>query len=215
MRSNWLWPVSLLVLLLAGLSGFYAIDRYQPLPGVQGVYLSPAVKLKPFELRDHHNQPFTPAELRGQWHLLSYGYTHCPDICPMTLVRLSELLKRLEQSNRYPDLQVLFYSVDPQRDKPTQLAQYVPYFHPDFIGLTQTPEAAGKAQAFEQSLGIIGRVDPETGNVSHGVRLFLLNPEGRLQAVFEPESPLQGIPSFDTEQLYRDYLRVREHVKNT
>lgn len=207
---NWLWPVSLLVLLLAGLSGFFAIDRYQPLPSIQGVYLSPAAELKPFELRDHHNQPFTPSELRGQWHLISYGYTHCPDICPMTLVRLSELVKRLEQSNRYPDLQVLFYSVDPQRDKPKQLAQYVPYFQPDFVGLTQSPEAPGKAEAFEQSLGIIGRVDPDTGDVSHGVRLFLLNPKGHLQAVFEPESQLTGPPDFDTDQLFRDYVRVRE-----
>jgi len=212
---NWLWPVSLLMLSLAGLSGFYAIDRYQPLPRIQGVYLNPAAELAPFELRDHHNQAFTPAKLRGQWHLLSYGYTHCPDICPMTLVRLSELVQRLRQNNRYPDLQVLFYSVDPKRDKPKQLAQYVPYFHPEFIGLTQAPKAADKAQAFEQSLGIIGQVDSKTGDVSHGVRLFLLNPKGRLQAVFEPESRLTGPPDFDTDQLFQDYVKAREHFKDT
>lgn len=210
----WLWPVSLLALLLAGLSGFYAIDRYQPLPRIQGVYLNPAAKLVPFELRDHRNQAFTTTNLKGQWHLISYGYTHCPDICPMTLVRLAKLVERLEQRNRYSDLQVLFYSVDPARDKPKQLAQYVPYFHPDFIGLTQAPEAADRAQAFEQSLGIIGQVDTQTGNVSHGVRLFLLNPKGRLQAVFEPESKLTGPPDFDVNQLFRDYLKIREYFKN-
>ncbi|MFO6384146.1 cytochrome c oxidase copper chaperone SenC, partial [Pseudomonas aeruginosa] len=78
------------------------------------------------------------ASLKGRWHLLFFGYTFCPDVCPTTLAQLRELQGKLPQEVR-DDLQVVFVSVDPNRDTPQQIKQYLGYFNAGFQGLTGTP----------------------------------------------------------------------------
>lgn len=208
---TWLLGVSLLILLVSASAGYFIVDQYAPPPALQGAYLQPARKLDNFRLIDHHEQAFTRERLEGQWHLVSYGYTNCPDICPMTLARLAGLVQRLEREQVYPDLQVLFYSVDGERDTPEVLAQYTPHFNEDFIGLTR-PESGGRGhRAFEQSLGILADVQSGGDWVNHGVMLMLLNPEAQLQAIFKPERNEHGLHHFSEEQLFRDYRAVREY----
>ena len=88
-----------------------------------------------FDLIDHHGNPFNPARLEGQWTLVFFGFTHCPDICPTTMTFLNTFLESLEGTEAQ-DPQVVMVSVDPARDTVQQLADYMPYFNPDFTGVT-------------------------------------------------------------------------------
>jgi protein SCO1/2 len=131
------------------------------------------------------------------------------------------VLRQLEKQGR-SDLRVLFYSVDHRRDTVAQMASYVPFFHPDFIGLTHLDDSDNPHLAFEQGLGMVARLVPATGpeidpadneyEVMHGVTLFLINPQGQLQAIFEPDKNRSGIPSFNPDTLLRDYLAIRDYL---
>lgn len=206
---HWIIVASGLLLLMSGVTGYYILSHYSPPPALQGAYLQPARKLESFTLLDHRGEPFNRADLKGQWHLLSYGYTHCPDICPMTLVEVADMVAALEKEQIYTDLQVLFYSVDGERDRPEVLAEYVPYFHPRFIGLTRAERSRRQHRSFEQGLGIVARVRPE--GVEHGMKLFLLNPHAQLQAVFKPQLNKRGVYQFTVAQLLQDYRAVRAY----
>lgn len=91
--------------------------------------------LEPFQLRDQYGEPFTLAQLKGQWTLLFPGFTACPDVCPATLSVLRDALAQL-QPEIAAQTRVVLVTVDPARDTPPQLARYLAYFNPEFTGLT-------------------------------------------------------------------------------
>jgi protein SCO1/2 len=196
-------------------------NRPATAPAIQGVLLPHARALPDFELLDHHNRVFTKADLQGRWHLVSYGFTTCPDICPTTLSQLAAVRKELKAKG-HADLHVLFYTVDHRRDTVAQMASYVPFFDPEFIGLTHLDDADNPHLPFEQGLGIVAQLLPATGpgvdpasneyQVVHGVKLFLVNPQGELQAIFEPDEDRSGIHSFTPETIERDYLAIRQYL---
>lgn len=183
----------------------------------------PALGLGSFSLQDHHNRAFGQDELRGRWHLLAYGYLNCVDVCPTTLMLLSQLQRRLRQEGQYADLGILFYSIDPGRDTVDKLAQYVPFFGEDILGLRRqyAPAKAQAATRFERQLGIafkIAAADEETAtggladyDVAHGLTLYLFDPRGELMAVFEPGVDPFKRRQFDPESLYLDYVALREY----
>ncbi len=186
-------------------------------PLIQGVLLPEGRAIAAFELVDHHGRPFTNEQLLGRWHLVSYGFTTCPDICPTTLAQLAKVAGALRDEG--VDLRVLFYTVDHRRDTVEQMAAYVPYFDDAFLGLTHRDSADNPHLPFEKSLGIVAQLVPLTDSeddlknnayqVNHGVTLFLINPEGELQAIFEPGQVAPGQVHFDPEQVVDDYLAVR------
>lgn len=190
-------------------------------PLIQGVLLHEGRSLAPFELLTHNNERFDNNDLLGQWHIVSYGFTTCPDICPTTLSQLVTVDRALEET---PDkaLNVLFYSVDHRRDTVQQMASYVPFFDPDFVGLTHLDNPDNPHLPFEQSLGIMAKLVPTedagggiSGNdyeVNHGVTLFLINPRGELQAIFEPDEVAPGVYHFDPETVLSDYLAIRRYL---
>ncbi|HEY1309740.1 MAG TPA: SCO family protein [Pseudolabrys sp.] len=146
--------------------------------------LAPARQLADFSLIDQQGRPFGPAELRGHWSLLFFGYTNCPDFCPTTLATLAAMEKRLRAEHAPVVPQVIFVSVDAKRDTPAQLAKYVPYFDPHFIGLTAADQPSVEAVA--RRLGVAVSIQPsEDGNytVDHSGAIFVLNPDGRLNAI--------------------------------
>lgn len=208
-------------LVIAAVAYLVLLQRPASPPLIQGVLIPQGRELAPFRLLDHRNAPFTNANLKGRWHIVSYGFTTCPDICPTTLSQLVAVTRELEETP-YADLQVLFYSVDHRRDTVSQMASYVPYFHPEFIGLTHLDEVDNPHLPFEQGLGIVAQLvpdvtpeaadDPNAYQVNHGVALFLINPEGELQAVFEPDNPRPGQHSFDPQQVLQDYLAIRDYL---
>jgi protein SCO1/2 len=173
---------------LVGIAGVFAslIWRHPP-SAVElstGSLLAPARQLADFSLIDQQGRPFGPAELRGHWSLLFFGYTNCPDFCPTTLATLAAMEKRLRAEHAPVVPQVIFVSVDAKRDTPAQLAKYVPYFDPHFIGLTAADQPSVEAVA--RRLGVAVSIQPsEDGNytVDHSGAIFVLNPDGRLNAI--------------------------------
>ena len=91
---------------------------------------------KEFSLLDYNNQPFTPANLQGKWSLIFFGFTYCPDICPTTLVLLNRFYQGQLAGDYAEDLQIILVSVDPARDTPAKLYDYVRFFNKDFVGVT-------------------------------------------------------------------------------
>jgi protein SCO1/2 len=198
------------------------LNRPPAPPLIQGVLLSEGRELEPFSLLDHRNKSFTNENLIGRWHLVSYGFTTCPDICPTTLNQLTTVKQKLRQQGRDEDLRVLFYSVDHRRDTVKQMATYMPFFDPEFVGLTHVDDSENPHLPFEKGLGIVAQLVPKTGpdvnpadneyDVNHGVTLFLINPEGELQAIFEPEYQGSGFHSFDPDTVLQDYLEIRNYL---
>ena len=211
-----------MVLVIAAVVAVAMVSKPVSPPVITGVLIADAIPLKDFSLVDHNNQKFTRQNLLGQWHIVSFGYTYCPDICPTTLTILAQVARSIEKDHAYTDVQFLFYSVDPGRDTASRLAEYVPWFHKDFVGLTMVNTADSPDLSFERSLGISSVITPlemdegleEFGgySVSHGVAIYLLNPDGQLQAVFKPTIDKDGSQYFTVDQIYKDYRKIRNHV---
>jgi protein SCO1/2 len=222
-RSRMLAGFLLANFAIAVVAAWIILNRPDTPPLIQGVLLPEGRPVANFTLLDHHNQSFSNEDLLGRWHLVSYGFTTCPDICPTILAQLALVTKEL-QAQGDSDLRILFYSVDHRRDTVRQLQSYIPFFHPDFIGLTHLDDPENPHLAFEKSLGIIAQLmpimevqagetpDANAYDVSHGVTLFLINPEGELQAIFEPDKGLPGTHSFNPDTILGDYLAIRSFL---
>ncbi len=156
---------------------------------LQGVVLKPPRQIQVPELTKQDGAAFTNEDLHGQWSLIFFGYTHCPDICPMTMNVLAEAKKK--SSGDFP--QVVFVSVDPQRDTVDLLDGYVRYFDPEFIGVTGD-EKMIQALTLQASV-LYMKVPSDSGNendylVDHSASILLINPEGQLAAFLSaPHTP--------------------------
>ncbi len=138
----------------------------------------------PFELVDHHGNTVTESSYPGKYLLVFFGYTYCPDVCPTELLVLGQTLDLLAEDAAR--VQALFISVDPERDMATVLAEYMPNFHPDLIGLTGTPEqvtAAARSYRvfFHKSLK---QSEDEDYLVDHTSLVYLMSPEGKFVSHF-------------------------------
>ena len=140
--------------------------------------------LEAFQLLDHHGQAFTAERLQGQWTLVFFGFTYCPDICPTTMALLGQLMQKLDGLPEAADTRVIMVSVDPARDTVEQLAQYVPYFNPDFLGVTGE---FLEIHRFATNLNTPFRKAPGQGQdyqVDHGSNVVLINPRGDYHGFF-------------------------------
>ena len=103
----------------------------------RGVFLFDKPRsFKTFELLDYEGKPFTLESLKGKWSLIFFGFTYCPDVCPTTMALLNRFYEKQLDGDYAGDLQIVMVSVDPARDTPEKLYDYVRYFNPDFIGVT-------------------------------------------------------------------------------
>jgi protein SCO1/2 len=145
-----------------------------------------------FELTGHHG-PVKLSDYRGKIVLLYFGYTFCPDICPTSLLATAAGLRLLtpDELNR---VQVIFVSVDPERDTPKQLADYVAFFHPKIIGITGTPE---KIAELAPRYGVVHRKQAAEGNgqyvVDHSADTYLITPEGTLAGTLPHATPAKHV----------------------
>jgi protein SCO1/2 len=147
---------------------------------------------KGFELTDFNGKPRTLADFRGKVVLLFFGYTHCPDMCPTTLAKLGEAMRLLgADANR---VQGLFVTVDPKRDTPQVLAQYVPAFHPAFLGLYGTEQQTASA-AKEFKVYFQAQKPGESGfyTVDHSGPVFVLDRRGRLRLFASAENSAESV----------------------
>ena len=151
--------------------------------------LSVPDRLPEFSLTDHNQQPFNNQRLQGHWTLLFFGYTYCPDICPTTLYMLKLAMESYKASvGDTEKWQVVFVSVDPGRDNPDQLGNYVKYFNPDFLGATGSED---DIKRLADSLNIVyARVEnpnsPENYLVDHSASIIAIDPNGNPARVFNP-----------------------------
>ena len=156
-------------------------------------------------LVDEHGRAFGPADFAGRWSFLYFGYTYCPDVCPLTLVELATLKKSLAE--QLPDTRTDYYlvSVDPARDTPERLREYVTYFDADFHGLTGPMDDLKALAQQTGSVFLVPEGQSEDGYlVSHSSNIALVDPEGRLAAVFtSPHAPKQLAADFGQIVAYR------------
>jgi len=136
-----------------------------------------------FSLTDHRGRSFTRDDLTDRWTLIFFGFTHCPDICPTTMAELAELKSQLADTEA-SDARVVMVSVDPARDTPDRLAQYVPYFHPDFIGVTgEFADILSVAQRLNAPFRKVS--EPDGGyQMEHSANVMLMNPRGDYHGFF-------------------------------
>ena len=132
------------------------------------------------------------SNLLGQWTFLNFGYTHCPDICPTTLAMLKNMDERL-QSSKSAAHQIAFVSVDPERDTPQRLAEYMKYFDASFLGVTGNDD---ELKRLTQPLGILyAKVITENSAMGyvmdHSASIILVDPQGRYHALFQ-STPRSG-----------------------
>ncbi|MDD2776882.1 MAG: SCO family protein [Gallionella sp.] len=131
-----------------------------------------------FKLTDHNGKVRTLADFRGKIVLLFFGYTHCPDVCPTTLADQAQVMERLGTDAE--KVQVLFVTIDPERDTQELLSQYVPAFDARFLGLR------GDAQATEQvakafSVVYLKQPTKSSYNMDHSAGTFLIDPQGKVR----------------------------------
>lgn len=151
-----------------------------------------------FDLVDHSGRRVSSSDFEGMWRLVFFGYTHCPDVCPTTMATVAQVLDELgDDAGR---VQPLFITIDPTRDTPAALADYVAAFHPRVIGLTGSPEAvAAAARSFRVYFSKVtfdgddgGAADPDYA-IDHTAFLYLMDAEGRYAKAFSPSDAAADI----------------------
>lgn len=205
----------------AGAVGFYLMSQAKALPSPEhALFYQQARPISAFTLTDESGQAFTNAHLQRKWSLVFFGYTSCPDVCPSTLQNLNFIYDELTAiaSNS----QILLVTVDPQRDSTAKLAQYIAYFNKDFKALRAEHDVLFP---FARNLGMMYAitskekskdVDKEGGEqggdesywVDHSASLVLINPEGKVAAIFKPEQVVGELPSINNEKLLSDYQKI-------
>jgi protein SCO1/2 len=144
--------------------------------------------LAPFSLPDLLGKTYDNNRLQGHWTLLSFDSTHCSDICPTTLSELAQMKQRLSETNMRTLSEIGFVTIDPERDTPERLAEYLAYFDPDFVGITGSAEALA---SLTRPLGILYRKVITKGCamdyvMDHSASLTLIDPQGRYHIHFSP-----------------------------
>lgn len=186
------WPlviVGLAVMVAGALVAHYALGPRQSasLPeDLQATYLPQGKPISGLQLSDHKQAVFDESRFKDKWSFLFFGFTNCPDICPTTMLVMKSVWNKLpEAAKQSPAPQMIFVSVDPQRDTLDKLQKYVTFYHPDFLGVTGEMD---QIDMLTKQLGVLyGFEDPtEDGNytVNHSSQIILVDPQGNMRAVF-------------------------------
>lgn len=137
----------------------------------------------PFTLTDHNGRAVTEADYRGKFLLMFFGYTYCPDVCPTGLQVVAQVMDGLGAAA--DKVQPLFISVDPGRDTPAHLKEYVGLFHARLVGLTGTPEqVAAMAKSYRAFYRVAPGGDKDNYFVDHSAYTYLMGPDGKFITVF-------------------------------
>ena len=194
---------------ILGVQAYLGISRQsQSRPDIPGLLWPNPKPIAPFSLTDQRGQPFDLDRLKGHWTFLFFGYTHCPDVCPMTLSVLASVAKQFSRSPAEAEnVQFAFVTVDPARDTREHMAAYLPYFNKDFLGVSGPDD---KLAGLTRQLGIVYlRSEPEADGsylVDHTASILLVGPEGHLIALFSaPHDPLEIAERFG---------RIRQFVES-
>jgi protein SCO1/2 len=213
-------PIQILLLVIAGILliglGIWFGKGYNPSQVKKAdefpsaTVLDVPIPLLQFSLHDHSGNLFTPYNLTRKWTFMFFGYTHCPDVCPTALVDMNNIYHNLGGTDNLTEkkfgigTQFVFITVDPERDTVRDLKEYVPFFNEHFIGLTGDKDMI---ESIARPLGIAYRRVPGKNTdkdylVDHSASILLIDPLGRMRAVFSPPHIPKTIAS--------DFINIRE-----
>ena len=184
----------------------WAIKQSQPIKLEAGLWFDEQSRdLPDFELVNQDGKPLKRDDLIGKWHLVFFGYTHCPDICPSSLQTMADMKVSLNDEDVSKALDIIFVSVDPDRDTPEILKNYVQYFNPEFIGATGNDD---NLKSLTRNIGISYFLDRTSEDqvsyeVAHSSAFILLNPKAQYAGLF-------GAPH-DSQAMARDITKLVEH----
>ena len=181
------------------------VENINSLNALGAVEYPDPYRLTPFQLSDQDGDPFLIDNFAGQWSLVFFGFTSCPDVCPITMSELAQAYRTIIEIPDLPDPQVVFVSVDPERDSRQAVKRYVEQFSTDFIGLSGSEAAIGSlANQLFVAFSKVDKADMDlerTGHVSHmpeldgigdgyminhNIHVSLVNPEAELVALIRP-----------------------------
>jgi protein SCO1/2 len=192
-----------LLLLAAALLALGAVWWLRPAPVPQGNLTGSAVG-GPFSLVDETGRRVTSDSFKGQWRLMYFGFTYCPDVCPVDTAKLAAGLKLFEA--KHPKaarrVQPLFVTIDPERDTPAVLAEFTDSFHPRLLGLTGSrAEIDAVLKTFRVYANKVPGVTPGSYTFDHLANFYLMDPEGRpvqfmVGATATPEQVAAMLESF-------------------
>lgn len=177
-----LWALAAFAWLVFG--GAYLVQSiYSPEPLRSTSSGEAAIRSK-FALTDHTGNRVTEADFYGRWQIVFFGFTYCPDVCPTTLAYLADVFNRL--GDRGERIAPIFITIDPSRDTPDVMAEYVRAFHPKLVGLTGSDaEIAAAAQAFRVYYEKMEDASAPDGYLmAHAGHIYLMTPKGRFETVF-------------------------------
>ena len=216
MLSRFLKPAVARALLILGfialgyvLSAIFYEFLQEPATGDRPVVMDTVATVLPepmnvpaFRLHDHNENIFTLENLKDNWTFMFFGYTHCPDICPTTLVTLDQTDQILRKLAVKPMPRVVFVSIDPERDTAESLASYVSYYNPEFTAVTGPVD---QLLALTRPIGIMFQRDPDSNKgddylVNHSVAVLLIDPKARLRAL--------NSPTHNAEAIAHDYQEI-------
>lgn len=179
---NILVAIGLAAVLAAGI--FLGLRTQAPSEPKYALVLPAPNPVPEFSLVDQHGNPADQTVFEGQWDLVFFGFTHCPDICPTTLQVLSTAKTTLEKRGQSPLPRIVLVSVDPERDSPEIMSQYVDYFGDDNLGITGSLEEVRKLTS---GLGIYFEKQSADGDdyvVDHSAAVLVIDPDGGFHALF-------------------------------
>ena len=184
--------------ILLGLAAVFVFIRSRgPESPPEGYFLSEPLEAPEISLTSHRGEPFSSALGSERILVVFFGYTSCPDVCPLTLSHLSRVFAQLEEAAER--IQVLFVTVDPDRDTPERMGRYLGSFHPSFLGLTGTEE---EIRSLADAFGVffLRNSEGEDYTVDHTARTFVVDANGRIPLTF----PITATP----EEMTRDLAQL-------
>lgn len=197
--------------LAAGVMLFGQLNKQAPVDFA--LHYQQAREIKPFQLTDHFGEAFNNESLTGHWSWVFFGYTSCPDVCPTTLQEMNFIYDDLKAIAN--NSQVLLVSVDPNRDTQEKLASYIGYFNPEFKALYGDH---GVLFPFARDLGLMYAItetendkqgeSPTSYLVDHSASLVLINPAGKVEAIFKPKQALGEVPVIEGDKLVSDFAKI-------
>jgi protein SCO1/2 len=182
------------------LAGVFGSDLAMPSSG-GGLQMPAGLSLGgAFSLVDQSGRPVTEADYAGRWLLVYFGFTYCPDICPTELGTIAAAVDAMGPAGEA--VTPMLITIDPQRDTPAALAEYVGRFHPRMQGLTGTPEqVAEAARRFRVFYSRVQRAENTDYLMDHSSFIYLVGPDGRVRSLFRPDTGAEAMATAVSAQL--------------
>lgn len=188
-KTAWFFVIGVLVGIIV--IAVIALPRMQPY-NFHGTVLQSPQPAPDFELNAALGQTVQLSDLKGKLVLLYFGYTFCPDVCPTSISKLADAMDVL--GKQADDVQVIMISVDPERDTPEMLSEYMSFFHPNFIGVTGTPDEIAEVATLYGIYYQAHEGTQATGYlVDHTASIMVIDQDGHLKLVYPYTTPGQDV----------------------